>query len=96
MDGANLSQLQSTNAATASQRSVSNAQSWDNLVFAGEVDTTAQGAMANTLAEKQRSVIFEAVQAAVAATTQTSAPAQGTTGVAQAQCRPAPPASTRR
>ena len=82
-DGANISQLQATNAAAASQRSTSNAQSWDNLVFAGEVDTTAQGAMANNLANQMRSVAFEAAQAAIVATTQTSAAAQGTTGVAQ-------------
>jgi hypothetical protein len=82
-DGANLSQLQANNAALAAQRTNAAAQTWDNFVYAGEVDVTAQGSMANTLAEKQRSVIFEAVQAAVAATTQTTAPAQGTTGVAQ-------------
>lgn len=81
-DGANLSQLQANNAALAAQRANSAAQTWDSFVYAGEVDVTAQGSMANTLAEKQRSVIFEAVQAAVAATTQTTAPAQGTTGAA--------------
>lgn len=82
-DGASLSQLQANNAALASQRATSSAQTWDNFNFAGETDTTAQGAMANNLANQMRSVIFEAMQAAVAQTQQTSAPAQGTTGVAQ-------------
>lgn len=82
-DGANLSQLQANNAAIASQRSVADAQTWDNLVFAGEIDTTAQGAMANNLANQMRSVAFEAVQSAMSMTAQTAPPAQGTTGVAQ-------------
>lgn len=82
-DGASLSQLQSTNAALASQRATNSAQTWDNFNFAGETDTTAQGAMANNLANQMRSVVFEALQAAVTSIAQTSAPAQGTTGVAQ-------------
>ena len=82
-DGVNLSQLQATNAATHSQRAAASAQSFDNLVLAGEIDTTAQGSMANTLANQMRSVTFEAVQAAMAQTALTSAPAQGTTGVAE-------------
>jgi len=39
--------------------------------------------MANTLADRMRSVAFEAVQSAMAQAAQTSPAAQGTTGVAQ-------------
>jgi hypothetical protein len=66
------------------QRLAHNAISWDNLVLAGETDATAQGSMASTLANQMRSVAFEAVQSALGMTSQTAAPAQGTTGVAQA------------
>lgn len=78
-----IAQQAAINLTQHSQRQASMATSWDNLVLAGEVDTTAQGAMANNLANQMRSVAFEAVQAAMAQTAQTSAAAQGTTGVAQ-------------
>jgi len=78
-----IAQQAAINLTQHSQRQASLATSWDNLVLAGEIDTTAQGAMANNLADRMRSVAFEAVQAAMAQTAQTSAAAQGTTGVAQ-------------
>lgn len=78
-----IAQQAAINLTQHSQRVAANGATWDNLVFAGEVDTTAQGAMANNLANQMRSVAFEAVQAAMAQTAQTSAAAQGTTGVAQ-------------
>lgn len=53
------------------------------LIISGEIDTTAQGAMGNKLAEEFRSVAKQAVEAAVAAVPGTSAASQGTTGVAQ-------------
>jgi hypothetical protein len=52
------------------------------LILSGEIDTTAQGSMANNLANQMRSVAFEAVQSAMSTTAQTSPPAQGSTGVA--------------
>lgn len=64
-------------------RMAGNHTTYDNLMAAGEIDTTAQGAMANNLANQMRSIAFEAVQTAMAQTAQTSAAAQGTTGVAQ-------------
>jgi hypothetical protein len=64
-------------------RMAGNHATFDNLIFAGEIDTTAQGAMANNLTNQMRSVAFEAVQSALAQAAQTSPPAQGTTGVAQ-------------
>lgn len=64
-------------------RMAGNHTTYDNLMAAGEIDTTAQGAMANNLANQMRSIAFEAVQSALAQTAQTSAAAQGTTGVAQ-------------
>jgi hypothetical protein len=70
------------NSAVLANRANNLATTWDNLVVGGEIDTTAQGAMANNLADRMRSVAFEAVQAAMAQTAQTSAAAQGTTGVA--------------
>lgn len=78
-----IAQQAAINLTQHSQRTAASAASWDNLVLAGEVDTTAQGAMANNLANQMRSVAFEAVQSALAQTAQTSAAAQGTTGVAQ-------------
>jgi hypothetical protein len=81
-DGASLSQLQANAAAILSQRAGNNAATWDNLVAAGEVDTTAQGAMANNLANQMRSVAFETVQSALAQAATSSAPAQGSTGSA--------------
>lgn len=64
-------------------RTGNNAATWDNLVFAGEVDTTAQGAMGAKMAEELSNTAKQAVQAAIASVAQTSAAAQGTTGVAQ-------------
>jgi hypothetical protein len=78
-----VAQQAAINLTQHSQRTAANAASWDNLVIAGEVDTTAQGSMANTLADRMRSVAFEAVQSAMSMTAQTAPPAQGTTGVAQ-------------
>lgn len=78
-----IAQQAAINLTQHSQRAAASAQTWDSLIVAGEVDTTAQGAMANNLANQMRSIAFEAVQAAMAQTQQTSAPAQGTTGVAQ-------------
>jgi hypothetical protein len=75
-----IAQQAAMNLTEHSQRTAANAASWDNLVLAGEVDTTAQGKMAHDLA---RSVAAEAVQAALAQTALTSPPSQGTTGVAQ-------------
>ena len=78
-----IAQQAAINLTQHSQRTAANAATLDNLVIAGEIDTTAQGSMANTLADRMRSVAFEAVQSAMAQTAQTSAAAQGTTGVAQ-------------
>jgi hypothetical protein len=78
-----IAQQAAINLTQHSQRAAANAASWDNLVLAGEIDTTAQGAMANNLANQMRSVAFEAVQSAMSMTAQTAPPAQGTTGVAQ-------------
>jgi hypothetical protein len=64
-------------------RMAGNHTTFDNLMAAGEIDTTAQGAMATNLANQMRSITFEAVQQALAQTAQTSPAAQGTTGVAQ-------------
>lgn len=72
-------------------RTGNNAATWDNLVFAGEVDTTAQGAMGAKMAEEFRSVAKQAVEAAVAAVPGTSAASQGTTGVAQGALQTATP-----
>lgn len=68
---------------TILNRIANDAATLSSLILAGEVDTTAQGSMANTLADKMRSVAFEAVQSAMAQSAVTSAPAQGTTGLAQ-------------
>lgn len=78
-----IAQQAAINLTQHSQRVATNAATNDTLVFAGEVDTTAQGAMANELANRMRSIAFEAVQAAMATTQQTTASSQGTTGVAQ-------------
>ena len=48
-----------------------------NIALAGEVDTTAQGAMGAKLAEEFRSVAKQAVEATVAAAQGTNAVAQG-------------------
>jgi hypothetical protein len=82
-DAHSVSNLVANNSAVMANRANNLATTWDNLVIDGEVDTTAQGSMANNLADRMRSVAFEAVQAAMAQTAQTSAAAQGTTGVAQ-------------
>jgi hypothetical protein len=68
--------------AALANRVAQNHATLDNLVWAGEVDTTAQGAMATNLSNQMRSVAFEAVQSAMAQAAVTSPPAQGTTGVA--------------
>lgn len=78
-----IAQQAAANLTAHSQRTSANAGVWDNLVFASEIQDTAQTSMATTLAEKMRSAAFEAVQAALGQTAQTSAAAQGTTGVAQ-------------
>ena len=72
-----IAQQAAMNLTQHSQRTAANAASWDNLVIAGEVDTTAQGAMANNLTNQMRSVAFEAVQAAMTQGTQTSGVAHG-------------------
>jgi len=79
-DAHSVSNLVANNNAAIANRAANNALTWDNLVLAGEVDTTAQGKMAHDLA---RSVAAEAVQSALAQTAMTSPPSQGTTGVAQ-------------
>lgn len=79
-DAHNVANLVANNAAVLANRANNNALTFDGLMFAGEVDTTAQGKMASDLA---RSVASEAVNQALAMTAQTSPPAQGTTGVAQ-------------
>ena len=79
-DAHNVANLVANNSAALANRVSNLAATWDNLVVAGEVDTTAQGKMAADLA---RSVANEAVQQALAMTAQTAPPAQGTTGVAQ-------------
>jgi hypothetical protein len=81
-DAHSVANLVANNSAVLANRANNLATTWDNLVVGGEIDTTAQGAMANNLADRMRSVAFEAVQAAMAQTAQTSAAAQGTTGVA--------------
>ena len=78
-DAHNVANLVANNSALLANRANNLAVTWDNLVVAGEVDTTAQGKMASDLA---RSVANEAVQQALAMTAQTAPPAQGTTGVA--------------
>lgn len=82
-DAHSVANLVANNSAVLANRANNLATTWDNLVVGGEIDTTAQGAMANNLANQMRSVAFEAVQTAMAQTAQTSAPAQGTTGMAQ-------------
>lgn len=69
--------------AVLQNRMAQNAATLDHLVSAGEIDTTAQGAIGAKQAEEFRSVAKQAVEAAVAAVPGTSAAAQGTTGVAQ-------------
>ena len=64
-------------------RHASNAGTWDNLVFAGEVDTTAQGAIGAKIAAEVNDAVKMAVQESIASIVATSAAAQGTTGVAQ-------------
>ena len=71
------------NGAQLANRTANNHATFDSLIFSGEIDTTAQGAMANNLANQMRSVAFEAVQSAMAQAAVTSPAAQGTTGVAQ-------------
>ena len=78
-DAHGVANLVANNSAVLANRANNLATTWDNLVVAGEVDTTAQGKMASDLA---RSVANEAVQQALAMTAQTAPPAQGTTGVA--------------
>ena len=69
--------------ATLGTRIANNHATFDSLIFAGEIDTTAQGVAAAKLTEEFRSVAKQAVEAAVAAVPGTSAASQGTTGVAQ-------------
>lgn len=64
-------------------RTGNNAATWDNLIYAGELQTTAQDTVGAKLAEEFRSAAKQAVEAAVAAVPGTSAASQGTTGVAQ-------------
>jgi hypothetical protein len=64
-------------------RTGNNAATWDNLIYAGEIQTTAQDTVGAKLAEEFRSAAKQAVEAAVAAVPGTSAASQGTTGVAQ-------------
>jgi hypothetical protein len=64
-------------------REARNAGTWDNLVFAGEVDTTAQGAMGAKIAADVGDAAKKAIDEAIASAVVTSPPAQGTTGVAQ-------------
>ena len=82
-DAHSVANLVANNSAVLANRANNLATTWDNLVVGGEIDTTAQGAMANNLANQMRSVAFEAVQSAMSMTAQTAPPAQGTTGVAQ-------------
>jgi hypothetical protein len=64
-------------------RGARNAGTWDNLVFAGEIDTTAQGAMGAKIAADVGDAAKKAIDEAIASAVVTSPPAQGTTGVAQ-------------
>lgn len=58
-------------------RTGNNAATWDNLIYAGEIDTTAQGAMGNKLAEEFRSVAKQAVESVVAGKAGLTSVAQG-------------------
>ena len=70
--------------ASGVQRHRDNLDTLTTLVLSGEIDTTAQGAMGAKMAEEFRSISKQAIESAVGMTAQTSAAAQGTTGVAQA------------
>jgi hypothetical protein len=83
MDAQGVTHRVANDAATVSARIAANGVSFDNLVLAGEMDTTAQGAIGAKVASEVRSAAKEAMEAAVAAVPGTSAAAQGTTGVAQ-------------
>lgn len=69
--------------AVVQHRAANNAATLDYLIGAGEVDTTAQGAIGAKLGEEFRSVAKQVVEEASASVAATSAAAQGTTGVAQ-------------
>ena len=71
------------NAATVDHQHNVNAVTLDLLIKSGEVDTTAQGIAGLKLSDAFQDVAQQAVKAAVAAVPGTSAPSQGTTGVAQ-------------
>ena len=83
---ATISERIQSDGASESARSNAAASAWQNLVLAGaltnpaELSETAIGAK---VATEVRSVAKEAIDAAVAAVPGTSAPSQGTTGVAQ-------------
>lgn len=69
--------------ALVQNRAANNAATLDLLIASGEVDTTAQGIAGLKLSDAFQDVAQQAVKAAVAAVPGTSAPSQGTTGVAQ-------------
>jgi len=83
---ATISERIQSDGASESARANAAASAWQNLVLAGaltnpaELSETAIGAK---VATEVRSVAKEAIDAAVAAVPGTSAPSQGTTGVAQ-------------
>jgi predicted amidohydrolase YtcJ len=81
--GALVANRAANNAATLDYKTANDHGTLGNLIFGGEIDTTAQGAIGAKTAEEFRSVAKQAVEAAMAAVPGTSAASQGTTGVAQ-------------
>jgi len=72
-----IAQQIATNMVQQSQLQAQSANAFQNLILAGEVDATAQGAMSTNLANQMKSVAFETVQAAMANTAQTASVAHG-------------------
>jgi hypothetical protein len=72
--------------ATVSGRVASNAVTLDGMIYGGLMtrpDEIAEAAIGKNVSDSTADVARDAIRAAVAQTQQTSAPAQGTTGVAQ-------------
>jgi len=82
-NAASVDTLIANNAVIQSQAAQNTAQLLQALILSGEIDTTAQGAIGAKTAEEFRSAAKQAIEAAIAAVPGTSAPSQGTTGVAQ-------------
>lgn len=96
-DAATLSTRMAGDGATISARLASNAVTLDNIVSAGAVTNPAElaeTAIGAKVTEQVRDATRTALDAAIAAATQTAPPAQGTTGVAQASLQAAEAATT--